>query len=232
MDYALRLRRAYPLVEEISDGRIKEPLALLPPQFGSDMDVADFLFATVIQHIKGSEDQLAAFETLDRLEPAVRNRFIDAMGAIYDGPSVFVNSGWSHDQTEKRDMRPALGIYDRIQGIAASWDRPDVMAEIWCARSVILDEGLDDKNAALAAVDTATTELGALPTLIRQRAKVLAHLDRHGEATELLLSIEDTIGAGSSLERGLTLRDGGIRPRSQAASPMRSACLRKRTKLS
>ena len=28
MDYALRIRRAYPLVEEISDGLIKEPLAL------------------------------------------------------------------------------------------------------------------------------------------------------------------------------------------------------------
>ncbi len=55
-----------------------------------------------------------------------------------------------------------------------------------------------------------TTQIGALPTLIRQKAKVLSPLDRHGEATGLLLSIEDTIGAGSSLERGLALRDGGI----------------------
>jgi hypothetical protein len=84
------------------------------------------------------------------------------------------------------------------------------MAEIWCARSVILDESLDEKDAALAAVDTATKDLGALPILIRQRAKVLAHLDRHEEATDLLLSIEDTIGAGSSLERALALRDGGV----------------------
>src|SRR5260370_26561861 len=102
MDYALRIRRAYPLVEKISDGLIKEPLTLLPPQFGPGMDFADFLFATVVPHIKGSEDQLAAIDALDRLEPAVRNCFIDAMGAIYDGPSVFVNSGWSHDQTENR----------------------------------------------------------------------------------------------------------------------------------
>jgi tetratricopeptide (TPR) repeat protein len=210
MAYALRIRRAYPIVEEISDGLIREPLALLPPQFGPDLDFADFLFATVVPHIKGSEDQLAAVEALDRLEPAVRNRFIDAMGAIYDGPSVFVNSGWSHDQTENRDMRPALGIYDKIQEITASWNRPDVMAETWCARSVILDEGWDDKDAALAAVDAAIKDLGTLPTLIRQRAKVLAHLDRHDEATDLLLSIEDTIAAGSSLERGLALRDGGI----------------------
>jgi hypothetical protein len=210
MDYALRIRRAYPLVESISGGLIKEPLALLPPQFRPEMDTADFLFATVVPHIRGSEDQLAAIETLDRLEPAVRNRFIDAIGAIYDGPSVFANSGWSHDQTENRDMRPALAIYDKIQRITAAWDRPDLTAEIWCARSVILDEGLDDKDTALAAIDTAIEELGALPTLIRQKAKVLSHLERHGEATGLLLNIEDTVGAGSSLERGLALRDGGI----------------------
>jgi tetratricopeptide (TPR) repeat protein len=210
MDYAQRIRRAYPLVESISDGLIKEPLALLPPQFRPDMDLADLLFATVVPQIKGSEDQLAAIETLDRLEPAVRNRFIDAMFAIYGGPSVFVNAGWSRDQTANRDMRPALGSYNKIQTIAVAWDRPDVMGEIWSARSVILDEGLDDKDAALAAIDTAIKELGALPTLIRQKAKVLSHLEHHGEATGLLLSIEDTIGAGSSLERGLALRDGGI----------------------
>ena len=210
LDYALRIRRAYPLVENISEGLIKEPLALLPPQFRPEMDFADFLFATVVPHIKGSEDLLAAIETLDRLEPAVRNRFIDAIDAIYGGPSVFVNSGWSHDQTENRDMPSALSIYDNTQRITTTWDRPDLTAEIWCARSVILDEGLDDKDAALAAIDTALKELGALPTLIRQKAKVLSHLDRHGEATDLLLSIEDTIGAGSSLERGLALRDGGI----------------------
>jgi tetratricopeptide (TPR) repeat protein len=210
MDYALRIRRAYPLVQSMSEGVIKEPLALLPPRFRPDMDFADFLFSTVVSHIKGSEDQLAAIETLDRLEPAVRNRFIDAMGAIYDGPAVFVNSGWSHDQIENRDMRPALGIYATIQKIADSWCRPDVMAEIWCARSVILDEGLDDKEAALAAIDNAIKDLGALPTLIRQKVKMLAHLDRNHEATDLLLGIEDTIGAGTSLERGLALRDGGI----------------------
>jgi hypothetical protein len=129
MDYALRIRRAYPLVKSISEGRIEQPSALLPPQFRTDMDMADFLFATVVRHIRGSEDQLSAIETLDRLEPTVRNRFIDAIGAIYDGPSVFVNSGWSHDQTENRDMRPALGIYDKIQRIVDSWNRPDIMAE-------------------------------------------------------------------------------------------------------
>lgn len=210
MEYALRLRRAFPLVHEISDGQIMEPLTLLPTQFRPDMDYADFLFATVVPHIKGSEDQLVAFEALDQLEPAVRNRFIDAIGAIYDGPSVFVNCGWSHDQTANVDMRVALGIYEKIQVIASSWDRLDVMAEIRCSRSVILDEDLKEKDAALAVVNDAIDDLGNLPTLIRQKAKVLAHLDRHSEATDLLLSIEDTIGGGSALERGLALRDGGI----------------------
>jgi len=210
MDYALRIRRAYSVAKEISDGVIREPLALLPTQFGANLDFADFLFATVVPHIKRSEDQLAAFEVLDRLEPAVRNCFIDAMDAIYDGPSVFVNSGWSRDQTESRDMQIALDIYDKIQEVATPWNRPDMMAEIRCSRSVILDEGLGEKDAALAAIDVAIKDLGTRPSLIRQRAKVLAHLDRHDEATDLLLRIEDTVGRGSPLERGLALCDGGV----------------------
>ena len=210
LEYALRLRQAYPVAEQLSDGQISEPKTLLPPQFTPDMDLADFLFTTVVQHISGSVDQLAAIKALDRLDVATRNRFIDAIGAIYDGPSVFVNSGWSHDQTEDRDMTSALNIYDNIKEITDSWGRPDVTAEIWCARSVILDEGLDQKDAALAAIDDAVRALGSLPTLIRQKAKVFSHLDRHIEATDLLLSIEETIGAGTSLERGLALRDGGI----------------------
>jgi hypothetical protein len=110
---------------------------------------------------------------------------IDAISAIYDGPTVFVNSGWSHDQIEDRDMRAALEVYDKIQRIVYSWNRPDVIAEVLSARSVILDEGVDDKEAALATIDTAINDLGALPTLVRQRAKVLSHLDRHAEATSL-----------------------------------------------
>lgn len=210
MEYALRIREAFPIVEKLTDGKIEQPKTLLPPKFSPDMDVSDFWFATVVQHINSSADQLEAFDALVDLEPVVRNRFIDAISVIYDGPAVFVNSGWSHDQMEGRDMSLALPIYENIRVIVASWSRPDVLAEIACAQSVILDEGLDDKEAAITTIESAIKELGPLTSLVRQKAKVLAHLDRHDQSIDVLLSIEDEVGGDSVLERGLALRDGGI----------------------
>jgi tetratricopeptide (TPR) repeat protein len=210
LEYALRLRAAFQRVEEISDGQIADPGQLLPPLFGSEMDFVDFLFAIIVQHTRGSQEALEAFQALDRLEPDVRNRFIDAMSNLYSGPSVFVNSGWSHDQVDNENMPGSLGFYDQIAMIVAGWKRPDLEAEIACARSVILDEGLKRPDDAIVVTDEAIAKLGKLPPIVRQKSKVLGHAGRHLEATELLLSIEDKVGLESPLERALALRDGGV----------------------
>ena len=123
---------------------------------------------------------------------------------------MFVNSGWSHDQLEDRDMAPALEIYREVKTIGVTWNRPDIEAEIACAISVILDEGLGRRPDAIAEIDTAIVHLGELPSLLRQKSKVLGHDGRHDEAADLLLSIEETVGTGSALERTLALRDGGV----------------------
>jgi GNAT superfamily N-acetyltransferase len=210
LGYALRVRAAFPLAAKVSDGEIDEMRSLLPPQFTADMDMADFLFAAIVPHLRNSRDTLETFKALDDLAPEIRNRFIDAISALYSGPGVFVNAGWSGDQLEKRDMTAALAAYDEIEEIASLWSRPDLEAEIASGRSVILDEGLNRPVEALAAIDAAIAKLGLLPAIVRQKSKVLGHLDRHAEAAELLLSIEDEIGRDSSLERGYALSDGGV----------------------
>ena len=210
LSYAVHLRASWPLTEKLSDGDITEPRSLLPPQFSAEMDLADFLFTTVVQHTRGSQDALDAFRALDGLSPNIRNRFVDAISAIFSGPSVLVNSGWSKDQLSDRDMSVALGCYDQIAAILSSWGRPDFEAEAACARSVILDEGLGRAVDAIAAIDDATTKFGHLPSLIRQKSKVLGHAGRDLDAAELLLTIEDQVGLDDPLERVLALRDGGV----------------------
>jgi hypothetical protein len=44
---------------------------------------------------------------------------------------------------------------------------------------------------------------------VRQKAKVLGQDGRDDEAADLIVSIEDTVGEPSKLERGLALRDRG-----------------------
>lgn len=210
LEYALRIRTAWPRTEELSEGAIAEPRSLLPPQFGADMDLSDFLFTTVVQHIRGSQDSVEMFQALDGLAADVRNRFVDAISAVYSGPAVLVNSGWSHDQINDGDMSVAMECYDRIATIVSAWGRPDLEVEAACARSVILDEGLKRPEEAIAATDDAISKFGSLPALVRQKSKVLGHTGRHLDASELLQSIEDLVGLDSPLERALALRDGGV----------------------
>lgn len=202
MRLVLALRESLPQYAEFLG---EDPLAKfeLPPEFSPEMDLADFLFTTIVRHIKGADDQLEVFQVLDQQCPDVRNRFLDALNAVYGDPSVFVHSGWSRDQIEERDMADALVAYDKIGIVVASWNRQDVVAEIYCARSVILDEGLDRGERALTLIDDAVAELGELPTLLRQRGKLLGRLGRHDEAADILLGLENTIDDTSPFDRGL-----------------------------
>ena len=211
IDYIGRVRAAFPIAEKYLGTAVNNYRPLLPRQFRADMDLADFLFASaIVRQIKGSEDELETYRALNGVAVEARNRLIDAASLVYDGPSVFVNSGWSRDQLADGDMASALQIYREIQKIAATWRRPDIEIEVACAISVILDEGIGRLSDAIHEIDKAISRFGEVPALLRQKSKVLGHDGRHDEAADILISIEDTVGAESPLERTLALRDGGV----------------------
>src|SRR5258708_37811124 len=110
-------------------------------------------------------------------------------------PGVVVEIGRAAAKIDDDDVRPALQRFKQMVLIVRGWDRPDVQSEVLCACSVILDESLGDQVSAIEVMDTAIAELGALPSLIRQKAKVLGHSDDHGAAARLLISVEDGVGA-------------------------------------
>jgi tetratricopeptide (TPR) repeat protein len=210
ISYALALRTVEPIVRQLGDDLVPDPATLLPPQFKPGMDVADLLFSMITRHINSSADEHEAFAALDAISTRDRDGFIDAMSAIYEGNSVFVHSGWSRDQLEDRDMNEALRHYSEIAQIASGWGRPDIEVEVACARSIILDEGFKSYNEALATIDEAILRHGAISPLLRQKAKVLGHAGRDSEAVVLFLEIEDEVGAESSFDRALALRDGAL----------------------
>ncbi|WFE89790.1 hypothetical protein K1718_00055 [Roseibium porphyridii] len=210
LEIALQMRTAYTVAEKLSGGEIIDPKEYLPAQFSGEMDLADFLFTTVIQHICQSEDLLEVIQALDQLEPTLRDRFVAAIFAIYGGATVFINSGWSKDQLAGRDMRTALKVYEEIKELVTKWNSQDLISEICCALSVIIDEGLRDTKQSLDVIASAICDVGELPNLIRQKAKVLSHLDRHHEATELLVTVEDNFDFETSLDKGIVLREAGV----------------------
>ncbi len=209
VECALRLRQVTPRVQELGGPTLKLPHCDIARQFGEDVDPSDFLFASSLSKSQDSAGFLRTIEALDAIGADERRRFLAASGAIFDGLSLFVNSGWSCDQLEDREMVAALRCYECAATIAERWEVVDLNVELAVAQSVILDEALKDMDRALAIVEAAVARFGPLPALVRQKAKVLGHNDRDAEAADLMMSIEDTVGGNSKLERGLSLRDGG-----------------------
>jgi hypothetical protein len=180
-------------------------------QLQPGVDMAAFLIAVVINRIQDSERMLATIEALDALGESDRNSFIDGISiALGMSPGSFIHGAWAQDQLNDRDLRPTLARLERMSDIVRRWGRSDIQIELVCARSVVLDEVLSDQPGAIAIVDACITEFGSIPALIRQKSKVLGHGGDDRSATDLIVSVEDTIGAGQPFDRYLALRDGGV----------------------
>jgi tetratricopeptide (TPR) repeat protein len=210
ISYALALRDAERRTIELGAGEFTDPTTLIPLKFKTGTDTADLLFSMIVQHIESADDELKAFQALDAVAANIRNGFLEAMSAIYEGQAVFVHCGWARDQGEERDMTVALEKYDEIEVIAKNWGRSDVLYEVVCARSIILDESLKRFDDAISVVDKAMLRNPNVPALIRQKSKVLGHAGRDREAIDLLIQVEDDVGKGSPFDRSLALRDGAL----------------------
>jgi hypothetical protein len=208
VDFALLLRRALAALKADGHGDLVDRSNKVVAELDPSSDQASFLFANAVSRIATSGQFLALVEALDPIAPEDRDLFLNASAVAFDGLGVLVNSGWSRDQIEERDMQGALEAYQQAAKIAARWERTDIKIQLAAAISVLFDEGLKNEAAAIAAVDEALATFGPDQTLIRQKSKVLGHYGRDSEAADLLISVEDTVGGTSLFDRALALRDG------------------------
>ena len=73
-----------------------------------------------------------------------------------------------------------------------------------------MDEGLENKDGALAVIDAAIEHLGIRPTLIRQKSKVLGSNGEYRAAAALLISIEAQLNQFAPFDRARALSDGAV----------------------
>src|SRR5258708_19306188 len=103
---------------------------------------------------------LSMIEALDALNASDRDEFLDAARIFLRiSGGAFVHNGWAQEQIDNLDLRPTLERFDQMDEITKKWARVDIRTEIINARSVILDEGLNDQVTALAVVDHSISEL-------------------------------------------------------------------------
>ena len=177
---------------------------------GSDVDIRGVLFAGILLRISSSEQLETMVNALEEIDPVERSNLLGLAIAALEGDRSFVHNGWAKEQLAGQNLEPVLTCYMRMNQIVSAWEDHDLEAEFAIARSVILDEGLDDKVRALAVIDDTVNSLGSLPALIRQKSKVHRHHGEDHAAAALFLQFEEHIDQLIPVDRALALRDGGI----------------------
>jgi hypothetical protein len=208
IELILQLRPSLQAVTAMTaDASLERGLAAIVPSG----DIPGFFFSSVVMRIRSSDRMLRMIEALDKISPSDRNSLIDSDAALMGSKGgAFVHSGWASEQLAGVDLKPAFERFHRMMVIARNWGRSDILVQLACAQSVILDEGLNDKVKALAVIDEAAAELGPSAFLTRQKAKVLGHAEEYAAATALIETLEDTFAKDDLFDRALCLRDGAV----------------------
>ena len=146
LNLILRLRSALKDVATIETDSAGIGHRAFSTEFVSGGDLPGFLFSSVVMRIHRSDRMLRMVEALDGISAEDRSSLID-FGAALMGSRAgsFVHTGWAQEQLDGKDLGLALERFERMETIATGWGRADMLVQLACARSVILDEGLGDR---------------------------------------------------------------------------------------
>jgi hypothetical protein len=204
------LRRAANQAVGSADKRIGESIQRLTSVLVPGVDLPGMLFTKLLMRVRSSEEFEEMINALATLEGEERVRLLASAGAVLDGVGVLVHNAWAKEQLAGKDLHESLIRYDRMSKLVGTWGTPDLEIEFEIARSVLSDEGIDEKDQAIAIVDSAIERFGPQASLIRQKSKVLGHLGDNENAAHLLLDAEEELNQLNSFDRMLALREGAI----------------------
>jgi hypothetical protein len=122
-----------------------------------------------------------------------------------------VNHAWLEESKRQTPDWPAhLAAYGRMAGQAQSWDYRDLSIRCHIVRGIILDEYLNDPDAALRALDDAEEIHEPDPSLDRVRAKIFYRRKDHEAALQLFRDHADKMELREPAARAYVLREAAI----------------------
>jgi tetratricopeptide (TPR) repeat protein len=210
LEYLLRLKASAARVLVHGPTDLKKSMMASMQALPQGADVAGALLVSLFMRTQNSTRLSQLIDALADLDDVDRVSLLQSTVAAVKELGTFIHGGWANEQINGNDLNPALSNYRRMRARVAAWKMPDLEAEFAIAESVILDEGLNDGEQALAVVDAALAQYGKTPALIRQKSKVLSHAGQDDAAASLLIEIEHTIGSLAPFDQVLALRDGAV----------------------
>jgi tetratricopeptide (TPR) repeat protein len=171
-----------------------------PSADGRTHSMLGTFFISYALRIPSVPDLQCAFDTLNAVTPELRAALLDDVSEMPGDASHVVNHAWLEEsKREKPDWPAHLAAYGRMAEQARSWGYRDLSIRCYIVRGIILDDYLNDSDAALRELDEAEEILSADPALDRARAKILYRRKDHEAALRLFRRMPDRWNCASRL---------------------------------
>jgi hypothetical protein len=151
------------------------------------------------------------FDELDALSSEERAVWLASFEESPHDYAVLVNPAWSNEQRRQGfDAPRAAQRFKRLSEMAHRWGVRTLALQCVSARAVMLDEYMDDANAAHAAIDEGIALLGDDTILQKAHARMYWRHRDYAQAVEIFRAIADRVGRPSAVDRAFTLREAAI----------------------
>ncbi len=178
---------------------------------GPDATISGFFVTIGGQTIQSVSDLEDLFNALQELEPALRTRRLRELRAFHRGYGLYVQQGWASAWfagTLAADA--ALTTYERLADVALAWGDAELAAECLVAQTILMEEHLNRAEEALLRIDAALGQTPDGVILLRQKAKLLGHMNRYSEAAVILDALKAEIDKQSPIERMYALKEAAV----------------------
>ena len=150
-------------------------------------------------------------EELDLIDVRHRNLLLTPIDKDTSDYSIFVNAPWAAEgDRENFDAVGAEVRYARMAEKTKSWGMRALTVQCWAARSILLNEYLNDKEKALSVLGEAVELLGQDPLLEKARAAVHWYQGEYKTALKIYRRIAEDIKEDNFVERSFALRKAAI----------------------
>lgn len=195
----------------LAAGASSPTLQQLRQDLGPETTISDFFIAIGAQTIQSVADLEDLFDAFGGLAPAIRVRRLKELRTFHKGYGLYVQQGWAAAWfAGALDPAAALASYERLAVVAHGWDDTELAAECLVAQTILLEEHLGQAEDALSRLDAALSQDIANSIMLRQKAKLLGHMNRYAEAAQILDALRPAIDAQTPVERMYALKEAAV----------------------
>ena len=179
--------------------------------FESDADPTGYLFVAHAARLPGVPELASLFDALNALSVDQRQVWLDAMNEPSVALGMMIDNAWLKEtQRDSFEPQATADTFGRLGALAIDWEATRLAGRCYRAQAIVLDEYVNDKAAAYAALDAAADQLPGNYDIERERGKIAWRSDDYPKAFAIFRELEWQFADVDELDAAFALREAAI----------------------